>query len=60
MARTTEDGYSRTNRELRREPHKVRIWCGACDRYRVGIGGRCRVCGAREPSKRDRKIVVKD
>jgi len=61
MKRKIEDGYSRTNRELKREPHKPgRMWCNICDAALIFPGNRCPRCKHKDATKREKKIVVRE
>jgi hypothetical protein len=41
-----------TNRDKNRDPKLGLLWCPSCDRYRVGYGQRCPVCGKRRLPRR--------
>ena len=61
MKRITEDGYMRTNREMAREPHKPgRMFCWGCDSCLIYPGNTCPICGIKDSTNRDKKIVVRE
>lgn len=41
--------FKKINRiKVHRIPKPGKFWCPSCDRYKVGIGQKCPVCGNKE------------
>ena len=60
MKRITEDGYKRTNREMKLEPHGSGSYCQNCDGGYPHDGQRCPNCNKKALPLRSKKIVVVD
>ena len=43
------------NRRKKTEPMSGKFWCEFCDRYLVGVGEKCNVCGNRLKTKHMKK-----
>lgn len=63
VKRETEDGYIRTNREMRQEPKGSKPhWCWGCDGQLVADGATCPICKKTDhkPRAKSGKPVVRE
>lgn len=44
-----------TNRDKKLSPRRTKFWCWGCDANHISPGGKCKVCGYKDPSKRKKK-----
>lgn len=53
-SRTFKYNISKNNRISKTTPKSGKYWCFGCDRFMVGKGQKCQVCGKRDKSKRQK------
>ncbi len=49
-----------TDRDVARRPKKKQFYCWSCDMALVGEGAKCKVCGNRQGTKREKKARTDD